>query len=438
MRVSILGLGYVGAVSAACLARDGHQVIGVDLDKSKLELLRAGRAPILEEGIQELTREAISSGRLTVSDDTSYAVRNSDVSFVCVGTPSQPNGSQDLSAICRVAEQIGAGLRHTARFHCVVIRSTIKPGTVNETIRPILESESGKASERDFGLCFQPEFLREGSSIKDYDDPPFTVVGTGSDRSASMLRELFGKLPGDFIVTDIGSAELLKYACNCFHAVKATFANEIGRIGSSLGLDSRIVMELLCRDRSLNISSAYLRPGFAFGGSCLPKDLRALMHIARTQDIPAPMLDNVLASNAAHLNHAIEIVLRSGARKVCMIGLSFKTGTDDLRESPLVTMAEYFIGKGIELRIYDPQVNLSMLLGANKNYIEKHIPHIAALLTPNCRDTVTQAEVVVVGAALPEALKAISEESRPNQLVLDLVGKLRPEDIAAKYRGICW
>jgi GDP-mannose 6-dehydrogenase len=365
MRVSIFGLGYVGAVSAACLVRDGHDIVGVDIDERKLELLRSGRAPIVEEGIQQLTQEAISSGRLTVTSDAGYAVANSDVSFVCVGTPSLANGSQDQRAILKVAQHVGNGLRDINQYHCVVVRSTVEPGTTDGKIREILEKTSGRSSDSGFGICFQPEFLREGSSIKDYDNPPFTIIGTSSERSADVLRSLFGHLPCEFIVTDIGSAEIMKYACNCFHAVKVTFANEISCIDNAFGIDSRNVMDLVCRDRSLNISPAYLRPGFAFGGSCLPKDLRALSYLAKSKDISTPLLGNVLASNRGHIERAIDIILDSGARKVGMIGLSFKAGTDDLRESPLVAMAEHFIGKGIELRIYDPQVNLSVLIGAN-------------------------------------------------------------------------
>ena len=438
MRISIFGLGYVGAVSAACLVRDGHEVIGVDVDEKKLELLRLGRAPLVEEGIQELTKEAVSSGRLTVTNDANLAVANSDVSFVCVGTPSQPNGSQDLSAILLVAEQIGAALRETDHFHSVVVRSTVEPGTVSGDIRKILENYSEKVADSDFGLCFQPEFLREGSSIHDYDNPPFTVVGTSSAESAEMLRSLFGQLPCEFIITDIGSAELLKYACNSFHALKITFANEIGRIAHGFGLDARTVMDLVCRDKQLNISSVYMRPGFAFGGSCLPKDLRALMYLANSKDVSIPMLSNVMTSNREHLDQAIDAVLRSGARKVGMLGLSFKTGTDDLRESPLVRMAEHLIGKGIDLRIYDPSVNLSFLLGANKSYIEQHIPHIAALLSTSCRDVIAFAETIVNGSAMPEAAEILVSDGRDDQLILDLVGNIVPGAISSQYRAICW
>lgn len=438
LRISVFGMGYVGAVSAACLSRDGHDVIGVDIDRHKLDLLRSGRAPIVEEGIQDLTKSAVDSGRLTVTDDALTAIQGSDIAFVCVGTPSSPNGSQNQGAILAVAEQIGSALRDLDRFHCVVIRSTVEPGTTEGRIKAALEDASGKVAGKDFGVCFQPEFLREGSSIQDYDNPPFTVVGTNSEVAAELLEKMFGHLPCEFIVTDIGSAELLKYACNSFHAIKITFANEIGRISRAYGVDSRRVMDLVCRDTSLNISPAYLRPGFAFGGSCLPKDLRALNYLARMSDVQAPMLDSVLASNLSHIDEAVSAVLNTGARSVGLIGLSFKTGTDDLRESPLVDMAERFIGKGLELRIYDPQVNLSMLIGANKKYIEHHIPHIAGLLVDDPVVGIENADAIVIGSALPEALSAVKASATSDQLILDLVGKLEPSAVRGNYQGICW
>jgi len=297
MKISIFGLGYVGAVSLACLARDGHEVIGVDIDQAKLDMLESGRAPIVEEGIQELTRSVSQSGLVSVTSDANFAIQNSDISFVCVGTPSLPNGDQDLGAICRLSEQIGAALKNKEDFHTLVIRSTVQPGTVEATIRPIIEQHAGTGCSEKLGLCFQPEFLREGSSIKDYDNPPFTIIGTQSDQALAQLKEVFGHLPCEFIQTKISTAEMMKYACNIFHAVKITFANEIGRISQVAGVDSLEVMDLVCRDTRLNISPAYLRPGFAYGGSCLPKDLKALMYRAKLEDAELPMLSNVMASN---------------------------------------------------------------------------------------------------------------------------------------------
>lgn len=437
MNISIFGLGYVGAVSLACLARDGHRVTGVDIDPGKLELIRSGRSPIIEEGIQELMREVVASGRVTVTNDAGEAIAATDVSFVCVGTPSSPNGSQDLGAIKRLAEQIGAALRKKGRGHVIVIRSTVRPGTVEETIKPLLESSSGLKAGSDFGLCFQPEFLREGTSIKDYDRPPFTVVGAHDEHSVAALRTVFGHLPCEFVHTSIRTAEMLKYACNAFHAVKVGFANEIGRISQSVGVDPFDVMRLVCLDKQLNISPAYLRPGFAFGGSCLPKDLKAMLYVAKERDVNLPMLANVLPSNRVHIDHAIDFVLGAGKRTVGMIGLSFKSGTDDLRESPLVTLAERFIGKGLDLRIYDPEVNLSRLMGANRRFIEEAIPHIAALMTNDVADLVSRSQTLVVGLKTPEVLTAL-ESTRPEQLLLDVAGLPGRDKLKARYQGICW
>jgi GDP-mannose 6-dehydrogenase len=438
MRISIFGMGYVGAVSAACLARDQHAVIGVDVDPLKLALLREGRSPIVEEGIQDLTREVVAAGRITVTDDPAQAILETELSFVCVGTPSSPSGRQDLSAVLRLADQLGEALARKKDFHTIVIRSTVEPGTVEQHIRPRIESKSGKRSGVDFGLCFQPEFLREGSSIKDYDNPPFTIIGTDSERSATLLRELFGKLPGDFIVTGIRSAEAMKYACNAFHALKVTFANEIGRLMQSLSVDSHEVMSLVCKDTRLNISPAYLKPGFAFGGSCLPKDLKALLYLGKHNDIVTPTLGSLLASNRVHIDHAIDIVLARGRRKIGMLGLSFKTGTDDLRESPLVTLAERFIGKGLALSIYDPDVSLARLMGANKRYIEQSIPHIAQLLRNSAEEVIEDAEILVVGLASKPVLARVAELAQPGQFVLDLVNMPDRARLKAEYKGICW
>jgi GDP-mannose 6-dehydrogenase len=438
MKISIFGLGYVGAVSLACLARDGHEVTGVDLDADKLSLIRAGKSPIVEEGIQELTARVIASGRVRVTNDVHEAVRETDLSFICVGTPSSPNGSQDLSAVRRVAEQIGEALRTKDSYHSIVVRSTIQPGALMELVLPQLQRASGKQLNDGFGLGFQPEFLREGSSIRDYDNPPFTVIGSESERCVAMILEVFGHLPCEFVVTSVGVAEMLKYACNAFHALKITFANEIGRLAQSVNVDSREVMDLVCRDKRLNISTAYLKPGSAFGGSCLPKDLRALSYLGKTRDVSLPMLGNVMGSNRAHVDHALDLIMRSGSRKIGMLGLSFKAGTDDLRESPLVTIAERLIGKGYDLRIYDPEVSLSRLLGANKRYIEQTIPHIASLLVSDGGDLVRHGDVVVVGLPGPIALEPLKQHIRPGQVVVDLVGISRHELPAVDYLGICW
>jgi GDP-mannose 6-dehydrogenase len=438
MKISIFGLGYVGAVSMACLARDGHEVVGVDLDPVKLDLIRQGRSPIVEEGIQDLTAQVVASGRVRVTDDVVQAVHDTRLSFICVGTPSSPNGSQDLSAVRRVAEQIGEALSSKTEYHTIVMRSTIQPGSMDEVVRAGIESTSGKRANVDFGLCFQPEFLREGTSIRDYDNPPFTVIGCEDPRAEAVLREVFGHLPCEFLTTSIGVAEMLKYACNAFHAVKITFANEIGRLSQSVGVDSRQVMDLVCKDTRLNISPAYMKPGFAFGGSCLPKDLRALTYVGKVNDVTTPMLGNVMGSNRAHIDHALDLVMNSGRKKVGMIGLSFKAGTDDLRESPLVTVAERLIGKGYDLRIFDPEVNLSRLLGANKRYIEHSIPHIGGLMSSNCVEVVRHAEILLVGLVNAESVAAIRGAMQPGQILIDLAGLPREVQSAGVYHGVCW
>lgn len=437
-RISIFGLGYVGAVSLACLARDGHELVGVDIDPNKLELLRRGQAPIVETGIQELMRTVMDSGSVHVTDSVREAILATDLSFVCVGTPASANGNQDLTAITRISEQIGAVLPEKASRHTIVIRSTVKPGTVEGVIQPAIERASGLKAGRDFGLCFQPEFLREGTSIADYDHPPMTVVGTDDPQTVGVLRSLFGHLPCEFVVTTIRTAEMLKYACNAFHAVKVTFANEIGRLSQALGVDPHEVMRLLCLDRQLNISPAYLRPGFAFGGSCLPKDLKALLYAAKSNDVELPMLAHVLPSNAAHIEHAINTVLASGKRSIGMIGLSFKSGTDDLRESPFVIMAERFIGKGLQLGIYDPQVNIARLIGANRRFIEETIPHIASLMTNDLGTLIRDADVLVVAMKSPEVLAALEAHTRPEQWLVDLTMLPNRTAVAAQYRGVCW
>ena len=437
-RISIFGLGYVGAVSLACLARDGHQVTGVDIDHRKLDLIRSRKSPILEEGIQELMRDVVDSGRVRVTDDAAGAVRDTELSFICVGTPSASNGSQDLTAILRLAEQIGAALRDKDEFHTIVVRSTVQPGTLEERIEPILEKASGKVSGVDFGLAFQPEFLREGSSIRDYDHPPYTIVGGNCEAAVNAVREIFQHLDTRFLVTSIRVAETLKMSCNAFHALKITFANEIGRVSQALGIDSHEVMRLVCADTRLNISPAYLKPGFAFGGSCLPKDLRALAQIARQHDIEIPMLSSLLASNRVHVDHVVDKILRLGRPRVGMLGLSFKTGTDDLRESPLVLVAKRLIGEGCELRIFDPEVQLSRLLGANRSYIEAHIPHLGSLLCENMHEMIDPSEVILAGLQQPALDAALQARLRPDHYLIDLVNLPNRDLLRSQYEGACW
>jgi len=438
MKISIFGLGYVGAVSLACLARDGHFVTGVDIDKAKLDLIRAGKTPVVEEGMVDLMARVAASGRVSVTDDVAMAVSASELSLICVGTPSAANGSQDLSATLNVARQLGRALRRKAAPHVVVFRSTLVPGTVEDVLRPILEEESGKRAGEGFHICFQPEFLREGTSIRDYDKPPFTIVGANHDFPVARLRALFGHLPCELHVTSIRSAEMVKYCCNNFHAVKITFANETARLCEALGVDPFQVMDLVCKDRQLNISPAYLKPGFAFGGSCLPKDLRATMYLAKRQDVELPMHGAVLSSNRVHIDHAIAKVLASGKRRVGMIGLSFKTGTDDLRESPLVLIAEQLIGKGLGLLVYDPEVHLSQLLGANRRFIEQHLPHIGQLLRGDIQAVISESDVLIVGLNERRVFDALKRHVRKGQIVLDLVNVPEREALPATVEGLCW
>ncbi len=438
MKISIFGLGYVGAVSLACLSRDGHEVIGVDIERTKLDLIMAGKTPVVEEGMVDLMAQVAASGRVSVTTDAALAVRNSEMSLICVGTPSAPNGSQDQSAILRLAEEMGRAIGEKKEPHVVVFRSTLVPGTVEEVLRPIVEVHSGKKDGEGFFLCFQPEFLREGSSIRDYDKPPFTVVGANHPYPIDRLRALFGQLPCKFIETSVRSAEMMKYCCNNFHALKITFANETARLCQALGVDAFEVMDLVCQDTQLNISRAYLKPGFAFGGSCLPKDLRATTYLAKIHDVEIPMLSGIMPSNREHLELAMQKLLTTGKRKIGFIGLSFKTGTDDLRESPLVTLAEQLIGKGMELAIYDPEVQLAQLLGANRRYIEKHLPHIGQLLRAELAEVVAQSEVLVVGLSGPEVAQALAAACRPDQYVLDLVNLTNRENMCADVEGLCW
>ena len=438
MKISIFGLGYVGAVSLACLSRDGHDVIGVDIDQTKLDLIMAGKTPVVEEGMVDLMASVAASGKVTVTTDPQRAVFDSEISLVCVGTPSAANGSQDQGAILRLAAEIGRAIGEKDKPHVVVFRSTLVPGTVEDVLRPIIEEKSGKKDGTGFFLCFQPEFLREGSSIRDYDGPPFTVVGANHAYPVDQLRALFGHLPCKFIDTSVRSAEMMKYCCNNFHALKITFANETARLCSAMGVDAFEVMDLVCQDTQLNISRAYLKPGFAFGGSCLPKDLRATTYLAKIHDVDVPMLSSILPSNRNHLDLALEKVLTTGKRRIGFIGLSFKTGTDDLRESPLVTLAEQLIGKGMQLSIYDPEVHLAQLLGANRSFLEKHLPHIGQMMHAEIETVIDESEVLVVGLNGQAVFDDLAQKCRTDQILIDLVNLPNVEAIKAKVAGLCW
>ncbi len=438
MQVSIFGLGYVGAVSLACLARDGHRVVGVDVDQAKLDLIVAGRTPVVEEGMVQLMADVAAGGLVSVTREARQAVKETEMSLICVGTPSAANGSQDQTAMLGLARDVGIAMREKTAPHVFVFRSTLVPGTVEDVLLPIIEAESGKKDGVDFHVCFQPEFLREGSSIRDYDKPPYTIVGANAEAPATKLRELFGHLPCEFYTTSIRAAEMVKYCCNNFHALKITFANETARLCEALEVDPFEVMDLVCKDRQLNISSAYLKPGFAYGGSCLPKDLRATMYLAKIRDVDLPMQAAIAVSNRSHIDHAIAKVMVSGKRKIGMIGLSFKTGTDDLRESPLVLLAEHFVGKGMQLRIYDPEVQLSSLLGANRQYIERHVPHIAKLLDNNIATVIAESELLVVGLGDRRVCAALIDHVQADQIVLDLVNLSDRDELRGHYVGLCW
>ncbi|MFC9730460.1 nucleotide sugar dehydrogenase [Streptomyces roseolus] len=438
MRVSVFGLGYVGCVSAACLASLGHEVIGVDVNPVKVDLVNGGRAPVVEEGIGDLVAGVVASGALRATTDAREAIAGSDVSLVCVGTPSEANGSLCTTYLERVTEEIGEALAERGGRHTVVYRSTMLPGTCLNLLVPLLEKRVGGTVGVDVGVAVNPEFLREGTSVRDFFDPPKTVIGELDADSGDVVESLYDGLPGPVFRVPVPTAEAIKYADNAFHGLKIGFANELGAVCQALGVDSHQVMDVFLADRKLNISPAYLRPGFAFGGSCLPKDLRSLVHAARRADVSVPILSHVLVSNADHLQRAVELVERTGKRRVGLFGLSFKPGTDDLRESPLVELAERLFGKGYDLRIHDANVNLSRLLGANREYIENRLPHLAQLLADTVDEVLDHAEVCLVGTRDPAVLAALPHGDGP--LIIDLV---RLPDADARraepgYVGLAW
>src|SRR5579862_614398 len=441
MNIAVFGLGYVGVVSAACLTRDGHNVHGVDPNTIKVDFLQQGKSPIVEPGLEELIGAAVTSGRLSASSDYVGAVAKCDVLLVCVGTPGQANGSLDLTYVRRVVQQIGEQLATTNGYKVVVIRSTLLPGSMQRVVIPLIEGASHRRAGKDFGICFHPEFLREGTAIYDYDHPPKTVIGACDERSAGVVRELYATLTAPLVLTDLPTAEMLKYVDNCWHALKVTFANEIGRLAKAMGVDGRRVMQLFCLDTKLNLSSAYLRPGFAFGGSCLPKDLRALTYQGRSLDVETPVLGSILASNQLHIAHALSMIHATGVRRVGLLGLSFKEGTDDLRESPIVTLAEQLIGKGYELRVYDRSVRLASLVGANREYILNHIPHIGRLMVDRPEELVDYADVIIVAAASGD-IREVLQKLPPGKRVIDLAGARSAEDASGlrggQYDGIAW
>lgn len=424
MNIAVFGLGYVGCVTAACLAQHGHQVIGVDISPDKVEAINRGQSPIQERGIDELIAGGVARGWLRATMSAAEAVAHANLCLVCVGTPSTPHGGLDLTFVERVCSEIGAALSTAHEYKVIAVRSTILPGMLSEQLIPALERRSGKRAGVNFGVAVNPEFLREGSAIGDFEHPSFTLVGELDARSGHALATVYAKLPAPILRTTPDAACMVKYACNAFHALKVTFANEIGRLCQPMNVDSGEVMGIFCQDNRLNISTRYLQPGFAFGGSCLPKDLRALVHFARHRDIDLPVLEAILPSNQRQIQLALEAVQGAGRLRVALAGLSFKPGTDDLRESPAVLLAETLIGKGYCVRIYDPAVRLARLVGGNRAFIEQAIPHFAALFCDTPEELVEDAEVIVAVHGLTPELAALI---RPHQTVIDLTGALAPQ-----------
>jgi GDP-mannose 6-dehydrogenase len=437
MNISVFGLGYVGVVAAGCLAADGHHVIGVDPNAAKVDLINRGVPPIVEGDIAALIESAVESGRLRATADVREAVLASEMSLVCVGTPSQLNGALDLRYVRKVCEEIGTALRDKAGFHVVVARSTMLPGTMREVVIPTLEEASGKRAGSDFGVCNNPEFLREGTAVHDYRHPPKTVVGETDARSGDLLVSLYAGIDAPLVRVGIETAEMVKYVDNAWHALKVAFANEIGNICKGLAIDSHEVMEIFCKDTKLNLSPYYLKPGFAFGGSCLPKDLRALGYKARSLDLELPLLNSILPSNQRQIDRGYSMITAKGKRKIGVLGFSFKAGTDDLRESPIVEVIERLIGKGYDLRLYDKAVNMAALTGANRDYVLNHIPHISRIMQASIDAVLAHAEVVVVGNAAAEFRDALARV-RPGVEVVDFVRVTERKSRAGEYDGICW
>lgn len=442
MKVSVFGLGYVGAVSCACLPELGHDVVGVDINPLKVQLIASGQSPVVEEGIEELISSAVKAGKLSATDDVAAAVQGTEVSLISVATPSLPNYMPDLTALDAVVGQIGAEIAKKDGHHTLVIRSTVAPGTTRARIAPLLEKAAGRKIGDRLSLVFNPEFLREGSSVADFHNPPQTIVGSLDEAGVDVMKRLYTGVPGSFVAADVGVAESVKYLCNVFHALKIVFANEAGAVLKEAGLDSRDVLALFCEDKQLNISKAYLRPGFAFGGSCLPKEVKGFLTIAREQGVDIPVLGSLLTSNDAHIGRAYDLIAAHGRKPVALFGLAFKPGTDDLRDSPLVVLAEKLLGKGFDLAIYDKFVKIARLLGKNKEYIDREIPHLDKLLHETPDAALARAEIVVVGHADAETRQRIIALAKGARVV-DLNGyaDLREASLNggfAEYEGICW
>ena len=435
MKLSVFGLGYVGVVAAGCLAADGHETIGVDPNREKVDLVNDGNSPIIEKDIGEMVEAAVREGKLRATTDAGEAVMASDMALICVGTPSQRNGSLDLTYVRRVCEEIGQAIAKKDDYFVVVIRSTILPGTMKGLIVPVLEEASGKKAGVDFGVCNNPEFLREGTAVYDYRNPPKTVIGELDERSGAMLAELYADLDAPLIRTSVEVAETVKYIDNVWHATKVAFANEVGAVCKSLDIDSHKVMDIFCLDTKLNLSSYYMRPGFAFGGSCLPKDVRAFNYRANSLDLDLPLIGSIMGSNERHIDRGFELVTRNGKKKVGVLGFSFKAGTDDLRESPIVELIERLLGKGYELDLYDRNVSIAALKGGNRDYILNHIPHISRLMRDSAEEVIANCDTIIIGNSDP----AFADLTfRDDQTIVDLVRIGGGASAVEGYEGICW
>lgn len=445
MKISIFGLGYVGSVSAGCLAALGHEVTGVDVNPDKVDMINAGQSPVIEAGLDDLITQGVETGRLRADTRADAAIADSELSLICVGTPSDDaNGSLDLTYIERVCREVGQALAKKETYHIVVVRSTILPGSTKERIIPILENASGGRAGQDFGVAYNPEFLREGTAVRDFNHPPFTLIGqqgdegTGRQSTSMTVTDLYSGIDAPLLVVPINVAEMVKYASNAFHALKISFANEIGNICKRQNIDSHQVMSAFCHDDKLNISPAYLKPGFAFGGSCLPKDLKALLYLGRHLDLHLPVLEAILPSNEMQIKIGLDMIAQTGKKKVGVLGFSFKAGTDDLRHSAQVELIERLIGKGYQVRLFDRNVSLARLQGANKTYIEKEIPHIATLMCASVEEVLAESEVVVIGNRDESFTRALQRRTH-GPIVIDLV-RIAEQMTSAdgQYRGICW
>lgn len=436
MRISIFGLGYVGAVSATCLAREGHEVIGVDPNVTKVDLINNGITPIIEKDIGELIESVVKSGKLRATTDVMEAVTTTDMSLICVGTPSQLNGSLDLKYVRRVCEQIGEALKNHDQYHVVVARSTMLPGSMKQVVMPTLEQFSGRKAGDGYGVCNNPEFLREGTAVYDFYHPPKTVIGESDNKSGDLLASIYAKMDAPLLRTRIETAEMVKYTDNVWHALKVGFSNEIGNICKELNIDGHDVMNIFCQDMKLNLSSYYMKPGFAFGGSCLPKDVRALGYKGRSLDLDLPIINSILPSNQCQVQRGLKMIMGKGSKKVGILGFSFKAGTDDLRESPIVEVIETLIGKGYEILLYDKNVNMARLVGANKDYILNHIPHIAQLMVDDMDTVINQSDVIVIGNGDKE-FHSVQDKLAEGKYVVDLV-RITEKTSEGNYQGICW